>query len=294
MDRPARHQRHGDDRAAADRATLWRAQRARGNSRIQWPAGYIGLRSDSRLLENAAQRQRLRGLLAAHGTRRLHGRHRIPAQDGAREPRRHQCHIAGGGAAGGQRLGADLPLRPLDLRRPLRQQRLAARVSQAADQADVGKRRLHQPQHGAHDGYPRRAGGDGGCHRLSRQASASRALGATRPARRLLDDVPRLRAHALRAHRRRQGHQHLQPALLRCALLRRRRQAQQDGTDVQGRLDAGVPGDGGAQRGAKGRSTGARWKTWPTPRASARWWSANSHSKPRPGRKNFPVVGSSS
>ena len=45
----------------------------------------------------------------------------------------------------GRRARDRLPARPDDLGRPVRQQRLAPGTAQAADQADLGQRRLHQP-----------------------------------------------------------------------------------------------------------------------------------------------------
>ena len=52
------------------------------------------------------------------------------------------------GRARGRRAGDRLPPRPDDLRRPLRQQRLAAGAAQAAHQADLGQRGPHEPGDG--------------------------------------------------------------------------------------------------------------------------------------------------
>ena len=102
-----------------------------------------------------------------------------------------------------------LPPRPHDRRRRARQQRLAAGVAEAADQAHVGERRPHGPA----DGRAPEA-----LLRGPRHAEARRPLrrsahpGPARPGRRLRHAAFGLRAHARRQGLRRRGLQRVPPA----------------------------------------------------------------------------------
>ena len=116
--------RHRADRRAARR-------RARSNAWRKWlHDGFIpGRRSQCRDVHRSAVRRCGRSPRAAATLRP----HRAPAGTCRHRRTRVQRPIAG--------VRSELPPRPDDLRRPLRQQRLAAGTAQAGHQADVGQRR---------------------------------------------------------------------------------------------------------------------------------------------------------
>ena len=94
------------------------------------------LRDCQELLEHAASRRRFRSLVAARRARRHGARHgaagegRHGARRGSQRARRRQ--------ETGRQTGSHLPARPHDLRRPLRQQRVAAGTAEADHQAHLG------------------------------------------------------------------------------------------------------------------------------------------------------------
>ena len=74
------------------------------------------------------------GVVAGHGA----------AHQDSRGARRGHLRRTPQKRAAGRQVGSDLPARPDHLRRPLRQQRLAAGTAQADHQADLGQRRYHE------------------------------------------------------------------------------------------------------------------------------------------------------
>ena len=137
------------DRAAADRAALRRPVGARGAGRAQRPARAHAATTSSATTGSAAQAaapdfETVWRTLAARRRRSPARRcRRRPvtrrARRRSRRPRRPPAR---------RRARARLPARPDGLRRPLRQQRLAAGAAEAAHQADLGQRRARQPGDG--------------------------------------------------------------------------------------------------------------------------------------------------
>ena len=103
----------------------------------------------------------LREDVAQVAARRLHRRHRLRRPRG-RAGRRLERRPGGGGSR--RRGRGQLPARPDDLRRPLRQQRLAAGAAEAGHQAHVGQRRA--------DGAGARPSGSASTKRRHRRGAA--------------------------------------------------------------------------------------------------------------------------
>ena len=89
---------------------------------------------------DAAQGRGFRSLVAPRGARRRGRRNRAARQD-AVTVRGEALSARAGARRLGRQARSDLPARPDDLRRPLRQQRLAAGTAEADHQADLGQRR---------------------------------------------------------------------------------------------------------------------------------------------------------
>ena len=123
--------------------------------------------------------------------------------DTAFAPKQVTPQAAPAAAAAAGRVGprSRVPARPRGLRRPLREQRLAAGAAEVADQAHVGQRRADRARHGR---APRAD------QRRHRDAEARRPDGAhpgvarARTGARHADAASRLRPHARRPH----GHRH--------------------------------------------------------------------------------------
>ena len=198
------------DRAAADRAALRRQVGARAaRALLERPAGARRLRHRPRVLDARAPTpaRDFEAFWRRCAARRRHRRtprcrrdRRRCAALGERRQRAGRRRAAGG-------LEIVLPARPDDLRRPLRQQRLAPGAAQAAHQADLGQRRHRQPgdRRAAQAGTRRRAGRRARPDRsdvveLRYQRPHGRGAGVrvARPARRLRHRAPRLRPHARR------------------------------------------------------------------------------------------------
>ena len=122
------------------------------------------------------------------------------------------------GRGSGRHHGRAVPPRPVDLRRPLRQQRLAAGTAEAGHQADLGQRRPDRPGHrreAARRGRRLR-------HRPARRPQPARAgVDHARPRRRHADSHRRLRPHARGPRRQRHRLRHVRAARLGRAVVRR-------------------------------------------------------------------------
>ena len=143
LERRARLRRHGVDRPAADRAALRRQDRRTScSAAFAEPPEHDGLRHacastgragcarrdfETRLATRAPRRRRRRHRAAAPRPVAVDGRRRLGRRARRRPPPR---------AASSSRFRA----RSHRLRRPLRQQRLAAGAAEAAHQADLGQR----------------------------------------------------------------------------------------------------------------------------------------------------------
>ena len=139
----------------------------------------------------AAYRRRFRSLVAARGARRRGARHGAARKD---VTVRGEALSARAGASEARRqAGSDLPSRPHDLRRPLRQQRLAAGIAQADHQAHLGQRRLHQPGDGAPAGRADRRHAEVD---LRRPHAGRAGLDPAGPCERRRHAAPGLRPHA--------------------------------------------------------------------------------------------------
>ena len=176
--------RHRDDRAAADRAALQRPVGARG-ARALFSAQpeRTGLRRRQASTGRRSRRPRAstsRSSGAARCTTASIAGTAPPREDAS--ARRGAAPAAAAGDAGA-RLEDRLPRRPDDLRRPLREQRLAAGAAEAAHEADVGQRRARSRRR-----RPRSSSVDNERRRRARAAGAARStragVGAARSRRR--------------------------------------------------------------------------------------------------------------
>ena len=198
LERRARVRRHDHDPAAADRPALRRQVRPRAARGVLRPAREDRPRHRQGVLERPAARRRLRACLAQGPPRRARRGLRLAGQAGP-----------GAGLPGSPRAGprplathAALPPRSHHLGRLLRQQRLDAGARETAHEADLGERRAHRavdrpearPDHrGRRDAHAQRPQGRGA------------RMGDARPGRGLRHRALRLRTHAGRPGRRRQG-----------------------------------------------------------------------------------------
>ena len=172
-------------RTAAD------VHRPAGNERPRYRQGYWASQHTGR---------GFRSLVAARGARWRGGRHGAAGQDAGAARRRTSARRVEGAAAGRQ-AGSDLPARPHDLRRPLRQQRLAPGTAQADHQADLGQRRHPQPGHRASPGSEH---GRHGAADLPGPLAARAGVGSAGPRGWRGHAAPGLRPHAGRPR----GHGH--------------------------------------------------------------------------------------
>ena len=143
--------RHGVARSAAHRSAV-RWALARPSS---WPL-LAATESPMPAISCTARGPRARGgadfphVLLRFGSTRVH--RRAPLRRGSTSASTHRaclCNPPARASSGRERalVRARLPARRGRVRRPLRQQWLAARVPQATHQADVGQRRAAQPRH---------------------------------------------------------------------------------------------------------------------------------------------------
>ena len=216
LERRARVRRHGHDPAAAHRAALRRQVRARAARGLLRPAREDRPRHRQGVLERQAARRRPRAGLAQGAPRRRRRGQRLPVEDGE-GAELSDSDRAQANARILRAFDAPVPPRSHHLRRPLRQQRLAAGARQAAHEADLGQRRADRPataqKLGADDRGRRQA-------HVRRPQGRGARVGHARPGGELRHGAPRLRPHARRPRRRRQGLRRLRAAHERGALER--------------------------------------------------------------------------
>ena len=138
--RCARHRRNSDDHSAADRSAVQRQERVRVHGSADWVVGHQRLRDRAEVLARQDD-GRLPRSVAQGAERRIRRGHGVSGQDGVGQGKR-----AGREYEQHRRTGSDVPARSHDLRRNLRQQRVAAGNSQADDADLLGQRSADQRQ----------------------------------------------------------------------------------------------------------------------------------------------------